>query len=180
VFTCTGLPREATSSIGIQTTATTAEDFQTQLAALGNAFFDDLGPDLSDSWHLARVDGELGQAGDPIIVTAIFGSQFGNAGASTSPQVALLIEKRSAVGGRKNRGRMYIPGIPEAGVSPAGNLETGYAAAVTSDVADLFGDLVTVDGVDNLVIFHGTSLTPTHISSLTLDPQVATQRRRLR
>lgn len=103
------------------------------------------------------------------------------AGSSAAPQVAILVRKTSALGGRRNRGRMYIPGPPEGQVEPGGRLNPTYRGQVQSEVEDLLGDLpAAAANVDQMVIFHQEgSPTPTVVTELVVDGLVATQRRRV-
>lgn len=98
--------------------------------------------------------------------------------AAISPSVCALIKKGTALGGRKHRGRMYIPGMVEANVGEAGLLGVTYRTDLQTDVAQWGLDL-SVGGVE-LVILHNDNTTPTPVTALTVDALTATQRRRLR
>lgn len=125
----------------------------------------------------------VGQDGDPLILT----SDAGDTGTNTSdfaPQnVALLLKKRSDVGGRRNRGRMFMPGVPESAVNEIGELTSTYRNAVNGLASD-FLDYCQSGGSSNsanMVILHSSApSTPTVVTSLVCDTRVATQRRRLR
>ena len=104
------------------------------------------------------------------------------------PNVAVLVHKRTARGGRRGRGRMYIPwalattDITEAGII-TGTTVSGWQTAVDAWAASLAA------GAGPLVILHRSSLPgttkptvagpPNPVTSLTVDTLVATQRRRL-
>lgn len=108
---------------------------------------------------------------------------FANAGASTgdavSPQVSVLAEKTTLFGGRQGRGRMYIPGFPEAAIDSGGDLELANVTAMNDALADFLAALATADLAMSLL--HGSGATPPYgVVALTVDPQVATQRRRNR
>jgi hypothetical protein len=102
----------------------------------------------------------------------------GSGTVSAPPNVAFLIEKNTALGGRRNRGRFYMPGVPEAGVADNGFVETTTLGNLTTGAADFLAR-IQAEVLQMVVLHTGPSL-PTVVTSLTPDPQVATQRRRLR
>lgn len=95
-----------------------------------------------------------------------------------SPAVCVLIHKRTALGGRHGRGRMYLPGLWESAVSAAGQLESGIASFFT----DLWEDIRTQIEIHghNMVLLHTDATAPTPITSLACDAAVASQRTRQR
>lgn len=110
----------------------------------------------------------------------------GTVGETTPPNVALLVKKGTGLAGRANRGRMYVPWVGiEGSVDEAGNI---LAAAVTnfqtSFTAFLNGLAARANDSD-MVLLHTYEIpapapTETVVTSLTVDPRIATQRRRLR
>lgn len=114
--------------------------------------------------------------------SAFGGSPFtGTAGTTTaSPNVAYLIKKVTALGGRFNRGRLFMPGVMEANVGANGNIDSGTVTALTDGWNDLMTQLIAGDATP--VILHGTAPLPipTNITEFVCDPVAATQRRRLR
>lgn len=97
-----------------------------------------------------------------------------------TPQVSILVRKNTALGGRRNRGRMFIPGYPENVAAENGGVDTGAQSAINAQFEQLRDDLVTVELLP--VVLHGDQIltTPTLITSFSVAPVVATQRRRLR
>lgn len=126
--------------------------------------------------------------GDPL---SIEGSQT-ETGAETAamqpPNVALLVKKSSATGGRKGRGRMYIPwvlqdaAVDDVGIIGGASLTT-YQGDATAFLSDL--ELGTSGTYDTpMVILHDTSgagaePAPSVVTGLLVDSMVANQRRRL-
>jgi hypothetical protein len=107
------------------------------------------------------------------------------AGACIPPNCALLIQKRTQLGGKRFRGRMYIPGAPEVQIQANGNLDPVYLAQVVQQMNQLYVALAGVNLVGELALFHKTTplqdaIPPTQITSLTVAGKIATQRRRLR
>lgn len=94
------------------------------------------------------------------------------------PNTALLVEKRTAVGGRSGRGRFYLPGVPEGSV-PGSGILTVTIQGFWQARADAF--LTALETFSTgMYVLHNTSSDPTSVTDLQVDPVVATQRRRLR
>lgn len=101
---------------------------------------------------------------------------------------ATLVHKITARGGRRGRGRMYIPwAIASATVTEAGTIVSGDVTAVQNAVNAWRTAVIATVGP--LVLLHRPSLPevqppttpgpPNEITSMVVDPLVATQRRRL-
>lgn len=91
---------------------------------------------------------------------------------------AFLIKKITELGGRRGRGRMYLPPfvIDEADVDQNGMLSGATQASLQALVDDAFP-------LEGLRLFHDDTpspIDPTVITALLVDRQIATQRRRLR
>lgn len=125
----------------------------------------------------------VGQDGDPVILLSSATSVGTNSSDFLPQNCALLLQKRSEVGGRRNRGRMYIPGVPETACNEVGVLTTTYTNAVKG-LCDTFAAEYQDPAEFNtsaMVILHSTGdPTPTEVTLLTVDERIATQRRRLR
>lgn len=87
---------------------------------------------------------------------------------------AFLINKNPASG---RRGRMFIPGCPEGAVGAGGTITTASRIAMTGAVQGFLDDC-NADGLE-LRILRSDSSTAA-IDTMTCDPVVATQRRRMR
>lgn len=134
---------------------------------------------------LGPVRASAGQDGNENL--AVEGTNTYVGAASTlraAPNTALLIRKLTARGGRRGRGRMYLPwhlaaaNVTETGVIPSGGVTSAQTAADAFLVA-----LIGLSGVDAMSILHATGGSPTgapdDVTSLTVDPVIGTQRRRL-
>lgn len=105
----------------------------------------------------------------------------GSANAGGYPGAAYLLTKNTSFGGRAGRGRMYVPGIPEATIDPGGNLTSGTAAALTTAANQWLADHATNAVPVYLLHNAGSPITePTEVLSMTCSARVATQRRRNR
>jgi hypothetical protein len=120
--------------------------------------------------------------GEDLIATQTNATVGGRSGTSVPPNVAVLLHKRTARGGRRGRGRMFLPwcvlgtDVGEDGIiTPARVTAIGTAAAVFRN------QLAAVSSP--MVILHGPGATsmgaPDVVTSLTVSNLVATQRRRL-
>lgn len=152
---------------------------------------------LTDDVAVTEVRAKLGPdaTGDFASVTGSWpGTQ---ATTSMPPQVATLVRKVTASGGRRGRGRMYFPGVPETGVDDAGVISGAGVTAWTTALADFLGALTAndvpmfllhdpatiwtlVNGQPRRVPTSDPIPEPDLVTSLVVDPKVATQRRRLR
>lgn len=94
------------------------------------------------------------------------------------PNVTFLVRKRTALGGRANRGRLFLPGVAEAAVQNGGEIAAGTIAALQTACNDWLAGLTTLQMP--MVLLHNASSDPTDVSQLVVDSTAATQRRRLR
>lgn len=142
---------------------------------------------ISTAVTLTKVRGRFGQGVgvDPIVAESTLAPYDGGAGGSVLPQnCALLVRKVTGLGGRKNRGRMYIPSIvQEADVSGVGRIDAAdvdiFQGVANTFLLSLAGDGSTPDLTPFILHRDGVSL-PTEVVDLQVDPVIATQRRRLR
>lgn len=120
-----------------------------------------------------------GGIGGGLVWETTEGTGVGLNSSSTLPSnCAYLYRKRTALGGRKNRGRMFLPGVGEADVNSLGVISTGVVGALQALADDLLTDLDAAGYP--MHILHNDSTPPTQVTALLLDSVIATQRRRLR
>lgn len=111
-----------------------------------------------------------------------------NVTVSMPANVSVLAVKRTARGGRRGRGRLFLPWyIGQGAMDEAGMIDSS-TTTVLQNSFNIFLGLLTTNGVP-MVVLHKTSdpavIHPTPpgppnlVTSLTLDPMVSTQRRRL-
>jgi hypothetical protein len=94
---------------------------------------------------------------------------------------AVLVKKTTLLGGRKGRGRMYTTGQAYQSIYGAsGQLESGPLAALDAAWLSILGLFQAQTGVNDVVLLHSDSTTPTPITGLQPQARLATQRRRLR
>ena len=123
-----------------------------------------------------------GQDGGDIRIDSANAPIAGVLGANALPaNCAVLTRKLTASGGRRGRGRMYSPGIPETSVGFAGTYAAGVQATLQTALDLLRTNLIALAEVEDVVLFHDSApFTPTPITSLEVQPKIATQRRRMR
>jgi len=97
------------------------------------------------------------------------------------PNCAVLINKSTAAGGRRNRGRMFVPPVfpSEGNFSAAGQINSTQLAQLQTWWDGLYGDLNAL-GLGMVVLHQNPPYTPTIVGSLEVNALLATQRRRLR
>lgn len=103
------------------------------------------------------------------------------AGGSLPPNCAVLLRKSTGLGGRRNRGRMFVPPVwpVEGSVSGAGVLGTGIPATIEGWWNFTRTTMATA-GFPWVLCHSEAPFTPTPITGLSCDTRVASQRRRLR
>lgn len=118
-------------------------------------------------------------------------------GVGLAPNSAYLLTKSTAVGGRRGKGRTFMPGVSETVVDGAGLLTAAFQEAM-QDIANamvagliieshpmvlLHGpatEWVLVDGQPKRVPVAGPIPEPDQVTAWTVSARVGTQRRRLR
>lgn len=140
---------------------------------------DELLGNLNNHVTGTTIDFVLGQDGpDDVVISRAWGSP-GVAGGNMTPiNSAFLLQKRTATGGRRGRGRMYLPGVGEGAVGDDGTLDAGVAAGIQTNVDNWLGAWPG-DWVP-MLLHQVAPFTPSQITVISVSPKVATQRTRLR
>lgn len=175
-FGGTALPEGAAITYGIDQEPTF--DPALVAASVHDIFGTEVVPGLSSAVRLERTLVKFGPTSTGASgewVENIAGT--GNA-ATAPPNVALLVRKKTLLGGRTGRGRFYLPGVPEESIQVSGVLDSSTVAAFQSRV-DAFLTALDTYGAP-MQLLHSASSDATPVISLVVDGRVATQRRRLR
>lgn len=101
--------------------------------------------------------------------------------AAVPPNSAILVRKLVSAGGRRNRGRFFVPPVypVEGSIDSGGNIAAGSVAILQTRYTKLFTNLTDVELKPRL--FHAEApFTPSTITGFAVQTTVATQRRRLR
>lgn len=96
-----------------------------------------------------------------------------------TPQCSILATKRTNLGGRVGRGRMYLGAPLEDYVDNTGTIDGTYLGNVQTALDTLVAGTETIIGGDAYLLHATASPAPTLITSITCQPILATQRRRL-
>lgn len=206
-FRLIGDPEEMLVTLGVRPVAGPfAAGHVTRLEAAWRA---NILPNMSVDISLVRTTASIAQdGGDPLLFERVPVSAAPGTAAGTvlPPNVAVLIRKTTALGGRRGRGRMFLPGMLESFADNAGNVSTSSQGSFNTAFAAYLAALGAAAGGGELpvipLLLHNNSTTttrssgggsttvtvtegaagpvPTVITGFQCDPKVATQRRRLR
>ena len=174
------LPTGAETTLGLDISG--ASVTQEEVANLAIAGWDaEIAPWISDGFVLTSVLVKYGPdaTGPSVEIGATVNGE--HAGVGAPPNVAYLVQKQTASGGRAGRGRMYIPGVPEGEVTAAGVLSSTVRNGLSAGL-EAFATAFEAVGCSPVVLHQPGSplLTPTEITNFLVSPSVATQRQRLR
>lgn len=107
------------------------------------------------------------------------GSVIGDQGNDAAgPQVAILVSKVTGVGGRKGRGRCFLPGPPDVLDTSTGEYDPAFVLQVQGVMDALLTELDTQDLPAHLL--HSTPGFPFPITGFVVRTRSGTQRRRNR
>lgn len=171
-----GLPNGGEVTVGFQNQSDLDTDFIASF--FGGAWNDNLDAVLPTNVTLLTILAKLGpDATGPF--SEVAANSVGNrAAGEVNPQMALLVQKRTALGGRANRGRLFFP-VGESDVENGGLISTSLITAASTAFTGFFDD--TAGGALPLYVLHKNSPpVPTIITSLAPQSRSATQRRRNR
>ncbi len=178
----TGDPEDMIWTVGLNLSGATD---QTQVPFLMRTVWDDHLQSLTSSAvTLVATKVKMGpvstgptyELADPLVGT--------NGGSLAPPNCAVLVKKLTATGGRRGRGRAYLPGISSVSgsLNSGGNFSEANAADVSAAMQAMADDMAsdTTIGEAPWCVLHSDSSAPSLITSLVCEPKLATQRRRMR
>jgi len=176
------MSRHAAITFGIQPSATDpiAVAGKVALAVTGATGVEAM---LDNDVTITTIRVSLGTDGSEDIVGEIaMNSICDGVFAAPPPNVAVLVHKRSTRGGRRGRGRLFLPwAMSEGDVDEVGNLATARVTQLQNLCNSFLAGLQSQDVP--MVILHNPGKTamgaPNVVTSLTVDRLIATQRRRL-
>ena len=163
-----------------------ATDPQTLAIAVQNAGWSTAGSlqSLFDSnVTLTATEVRIGQASGEDLLGLDASTKVGTrTGESPPPNVAVLVEKRTARGGRRGRGRIFMPWVVgENVVSDAGIVDPSTRSAVLTSLNVWRNALTTAGHI--LVLLHRPGISPAgipdEVTGFVVNPLVSTQKRRL-
>lgn len=185
VFQCTGRPRQCTWSMGLDLSSDPSVDPTTVAQTVYDAYVGTNDPvfpaHMCTGWSFVGVSVSKMLETGPI-VGQTFDTVVGTASNGPVPvNTSCLATKQTALGGRRNRGRAYIPPVwpPEEDVDQAGVIAPTQLGQLQGWYNSFFSTLST--GPYPPVLFHQSApFTPTPITGFVIGSQMATQRRRMR
>lgn len=170
----------ATVSFGVDWSGSVGSEVATLgtiLAAWGGAF----APLQDNSVTIGPVHAIIGQDGEPTSADGV-GTVTGGVSASSLPaNVAVLVQKHTSTGGRRGRGRFYVPwALTGSAANEAGVIDSSVLATLRTAASDF---LDALEGTANMQVLHSPGIStapePSPVTSLSVASMVATQRRRL-
>ena len=187
-----GDPEVMVSSVCFKFVEADEDDLTSHAGLLRDAFITamDAG-EMAETWSFEGTQvrhGPLGVGPVEIAPDHIVGTH----GGGTSPSnCSLLIKKLTQRGGRRGRGRMFFPAAYcfEAAVDNNGMLLDAQRSQYQTSMSAFLEECQTGGsaGIEGLFLAHTVpdggdpdEFMPTHIESLIVAPQIATQRRRMR
>ena len=179
-FTGTSCPNGAEVTLGANISSYTGSPADAASDAIA-AYNDNVDGIMPGTVTLSSVLVKFGPNATGPSAEVTSGNTGSGGGVSATPNVAWLVHKSTALGGRAGRGRMYWPGVQESEVDPSGVLSGAFVSGAQTAMDAFLSDL----GLALLipVVLHGAASplsSPTTITELTVDGRAATQRRRLR
>lgn len=181
-YTQTGLIRPAYLTFGVDPTDTNpalvGASILTAVTAAGS-----LNSVMDATATLTRIRVSLGTDGGEDLVSDTSHTTAGGSIMSTlPPNCAVLVHKRTARGGRRGRGRLFIPWcVNETDVDEAGIILAAKVTSLQTAMAAFLTALST--NTVPMVVLHNAGLTapgpPDLVTSMTVDRLISTQRRRL-
>ena len=141
----------------------------------------ELAVEIPSDYSLGPGHADLGvTGGDNIRVDGLATTPGLQVSDATQQNTAWLIKKSTLVGGRKGRGRMFVPGAVDGFVSPSGVLDPSYRDSLQTAVENMVAAILGLTGINGITLFHEEEVAGSPIIALTVDNRVATQRRRMR
>jgi hypothetical protein len=176
VYTGASVPRGAANVIGVENAG--GLSIANVAIAAGEAI-EPMMANLPDSVQVNEIRVKLGPDDNgpyqvfPIVIPGVLTS-----GETVAPNTSFLFSKQTAMGGRKNRGRLYLPGVLEGAIGDGGDLGSSWITDLNAAAALMLASL-TADGLP-MYILHESVDAPTEVTAMFVSSRVATQRRRLR
>lgn len=184
-YHCEGDLQTAYTSLGIQNGNDLDVPEQRTLAETLIGIWQDNFKDVTATeWTMTDSKVTLGSADPPYFTLDIPGTQDGTGESQAMPSnCAALISKISSTPGRPGRGRMFVPGLALNACNQNGFWNTGVRTAWQEAMNAFSVATLDEDGVEGIYLFHEADspvVLPSFIFGLTVTPQIATQRRRMR
>lgn len=178
----TGDQQDMMTTMGFAFDEIVVADLQGIIDDLSETFLPYWVAGIGSAYSYVGCDAYINFGGDRLVFSSVAGAGPGTGGANSVPQnCAYLVKKITAAGGRTGRGRMYVPGVPDAVVENNGAISSATLSGMNGSLPTWLSNMNGVTGIDQCVLLHSlVGDVPNDIIGLQLDPFIATQRRRLR
>jgi len=181
-LTHASLARQAYLTFGTDPTSTTPALIGAEIATALNVT-GGLKAILDTAVTMSQIRVSLGSDGvtDVIGITPISIAGLNNT-TSVPPNCAVLVHKVTATGGRRNRGRLFLPWCVGTGSVDEGGIISGATMTTTQTAITAFYNALSTNN-NPMVVLHDAGKSaipgPTPVTSLAVDNLISTQRRRL-
>lgn len=187
-FRLAGDPEEMAITTGFHDTFPDPEDADGIAEEIYNAFVgtglifqvNAVGTPLS----AVRCDVKIAREAEPFIRQGSFVQSTQGTRSTSGPpsNVALFVRKTSGFLGRRYKGRMYLPAqfLKNDDVSPTGAIEPSSALPTLQTRMTATYDAMVAAQLPPVILHTTGSPTPTPVTGFSVQPVIATQRRRLR
>lgn len=170
-------PGGCMTTIGVEHTFTESPTFFA--GELFTAFENEIMPGLTSTVTLSECRIRAGTVGGEITASHFGSAEGGEAGSSMPPNIAVPVTKFSALGGRKNRGRMFLPGVAEGHVGADGVLSGAVIEGFNSSLGAFMTELEAIDATPH-ILHSDPEDAPTEIIALVCGTVIYTRGSRLR
>lgn len=179
-----GSAREAMFTYGIDV-SDAAGDYDAAADTCVNLWINNFAGNFDSEVVLGPATLRVGQdVGDPLSVEGSVTGPGTRTAASAPSCNALLVKKQTSQGGRRGRGRMFLPWvISESAINEVGMIDSGVVTTFASGLSSVRTGHSGTGQALVMVLLHGTGTSPTVapsvINELRPDPLIGVQRRRL-
>lgn len=185
VFRCQGIDRDITWSLGFEDDdfgTTTAEEQSLAMygywSATGRPY---AAAQMTTQWSFLGTSVVKMQEEGPLTGQTFVTIPGSKTGAPVPVNCAYLARKNTTLGGRRNRGRAYLPPLfgDETTVDQAGEITVATVNSINALILAAF--VAMIAGGIHARLFHTEApFTPTPVTGMTVQSTLATQRRRMR
>lgn len=163
---------------GFEDPSNAADDWHLISNAAGRPFETS---NIGTQWTFVRVDATIMTSTGPLVGTKAVGVAGTLAIEALPLNCAFLVAKGTARGGRRGRGRMFVPpmSVAESNIGPTGVIVAASLAAQQTKWSAM--RTAAVAGSYDPYLLHDTSeIAPDEVTSWNMNARIATQRTRLR
>lgn len=184
VLQCAGAPANVVWTHGFRDdgaspdAAVAAQQWANAFTAAGRPY---AAANFGNHYTFVRVDATIGTSTGPIIGSFTVNTVGTLAGEEVPVNSAILMQKSTSRGGRRGRGRAYLPPahVIEGNIGPSGTIAAVQLAAVEA-LYDAAYTVLDATAYPPYLLHSASEVAPDHVLSWTLSSKLATQRTRMR